>query len=106
MVTENKSTQDAASVSTLKIDDVVGTAEFPKVDFIKMDIEGAEQQALRGAVGCIRRFKPKLAITVYHSLQDFWEIPQWIDNLGLGYSFNLRHFTIHAEETVLFAIAK
>jgi FkbM family methyltransferase len=105
MVTENKTTQDAASVSTLKIDDVVGSADFPKVDFIKMDIEGAEQQALRGAEECIRRFKPKLAITVYHSLEDFWEIPQWIDELGLGYKFYLRHFTIHSEETVLFAKA-
>jgi FkbM family methyltransferase len=104
-VTENKITQDAASVSTLKIDDVVGSADFPKVDFIKMDIEGAEQQALRGAEECIRRFKPKLAITVYHSLEDFWEIPQWIDELGLGYKFYLRHFTIHSEETVLFAKA-
>ncbi len=102
-VTENKVTQDATSVSTLKIDDVVGTADFPKVDFIKMDIEGAEQQALRGAEECIRRFKPKLAITVYHSLEDFWEIPRWIDGLGLGYKFYLRHFTIHSEETVLFA---
>ena len=104
-VTENKVAQDATSVSTLKIDDVVGTADFPKVDFIKMDIEGAEQQALRGAEECIRRFKPKLAITVYHSLEDFWEIPRWIDGLGLGYKFYLRHLTIHSEETVLFAKA-
>jgi hypothetical protein len=89
--------------SLILIDDVVGTPEFPKVDFIKMDIEGAEQQALRGAEECIRRFKPKLAITVYHSLEDFWEIPRWIDGLGLGYKFYLRHFTIHSEETVLFA---
>jgi FkbM family methyltransferase len=102
-VTENKITHDATSVSTLKIDDVVGRADFPKVDFIKMDIEGAEQQALIGAEACIRRFKPKLAITVYHSLEDFWEIPRWIDGLGLGYKFYLRHFTIHSEETVLFA---
>jgi FkbM family methyltransferase len=105
-VTENKVTQDATSVSTLKIDDVVGAADFPKVDFIKMDIEGAEQQALRGSEESIRRFKPKLAITVYHSLEDFWEIPKWIAQLGLGYEFYLRHFTIHQEETVLFGVAK
>ena len=36
------------------------------------------QQALRGADESIRRFKPKLAITVYHSLEDFLEIPKWI----------------------------
>jgi len=104
-VTSEKITPDAASVSTLQIDDLVGTPDFPKVDFIKMDIEGAEQQALRGAEKSIRRFKPKLAITVYHSLEDFWEIPQWIAQLGLEYKLYLRHFTIHQEETVLFAKA-
>ena len=104
-VTEEKITHEADSVSTLKIDDVVGTREFPQVDFIKMDIEGAELQALKGAEESIRRFCPKLAITVYHSLADFWEIPQWIAQLGLGYQFYLRHFTIHSEETVLFAKA-
>jgi hypothetical protein len=76
------------------------------VDFIKMDIEGAEMQALRGAEESIRRFRPKMAITVYHSLEDFWEIPKWIAQLGLGYRFYLRHFTIHQEETVLFGVAK
>jgi hypothetical protein len=92
--------------SLILIDDVVGTPEFPKVDFIKMDIEGAEQQVLRGTEESISRFKPKLAITVYHSLKDFWEIPKWIAHLGLGYQLYLRHFTIHQEETVLFGVAK
>ncbi len=59
-------------------------------------------QELRGEEGSIARFKPKLAITAYHSLEDFWEIPQWIAQLGLEYQFYLRHFTIHEEETVLF----
>ena len=54
----------------------------------------------------LRQFRPKLAITVYHDFKDFWEIPQFLDRLGLGYRFYLRHFTIHAEETVLFAVAK
>jgi hypothetical protein len=45
---------------------------------------------------------PKLAITVYHDFKDFWEIPQFLDRLGLGYRFYLRHFTIHEEERVLF----
>jgi hypothetical protein len=51
----------------------------------------------------LRQFKPKLAITVYHDFKDFWMIPQFLDELGLNYRFYLRHFTIHAEETVLFA---
>lgn len=95
----------AQQVETLTISDHVQRSGLGHVDFIKMDIEGAELEALKGAEAVIRRFRPKLAISVYHRLPDFWEIAQWIDGLGLGYRFHLRHFTIHAEETVLFAEA-
>lgn len=95
----------AQQVETLTITDHVRRSGLGHVDFIKMDIEGAELEALKGAEEAIRRFRPKLAISVYHRLPDFWEIAQWIDGLGLGYRFHLRHFTIHAEETVLFAEA-
>jgi hypothetical protein len=46
-----------------------------------------------------------LAISIYHKLPDFWEIARYLDSLDLGYRFYIRHFTIHAEETVLFAVA-
>jgi FkbM family methyltransferase len=94
---------DAQQVETLKIDDFATSRQLARVDFIKMDIEGAELEALKGAEDTIRRHRPRLAISVYHKLPDFWEIPQWIERLGLGYRFYLRHFTIHSEETVLFA---
>ena len=96
----------ALKVQTLKIDDLVASGDFPRIDFIKMDIEGAELEALKGSESVLRQFKPKLAITVYHDFNDFWTIPQYLDSLGLGYRFYLRHFTIHAEETVLFASVK
>jgi FkbM family methyltransferase len=99
----NDSSHDKMRFRTESIDHMAEAGQIEKVDFIKMDIEGAELNALKGAEHTIRRFKPKLAITVYHSLKDFWEIPEWLDSLGLGYKFYLRHFTIHAEETVLFA---
>lgn len=95
----------ARKVRTLKIDDLVASGDFPRIDFIKMDIEGSELEALKGSEKVLRGFKPKLAITVYHDFKDFWTIPQYLDSLGLGYQFFLRHFTIHAEETVLFARA-
>ena len=68
--------------------------------------ETALFQPSKGAEESICRCQPKLAITVYHSLEDFWEIPKWIAQLELGYRFYLRHFTIHQEETVLFAKTK
>jgi FkbM family methyltransferase len=95
--------QKAIKIKTIAIDDLVTTGDFPQIDFIKMDIEGSELEALKGAESVLRKFKPKLAITVYHDFKDFWTIPQYLDSLGLGYRFYLRHFTIHAEETVLFA---
>jgi len=96
---------DAKAVRTVSIDHLLERGELNHVDFIKMDIEGAELPALQGTEATLRRFRPKLAITVYHSLSDFWAVPQFLHALGLGYRFYLRHFTIHAEETVLFATA-
>lgn len=91
------------SCKTLTIDDFVNNYNISKVDFIKMDIEGAEPFALLGAIETIKRFKPKLAIALYHSLDDFANIPNWILNLNLDYKIRLAHNTIHAEETILFA---
>ena len=96
----------AQSVTTLSIDDLVAREGLERIDFIKMDIEGAELKALQGAVETLRRFRPKLALSIYHRIEDFWEIPQWLDGLNLDYKFYLRHFTIHMEETVLFAEAR
>ncbi|MBL8063920.1 MAG: FkbM family methyltransferase [Anaerolineales bacterium] len=102
-VSANETISDAVYTSTLSIDDLVDQNNLKKVDFIKMDIEGAELQALKGAVSTLKRFKPKLAIAVYHDLKDFYEIPQYLNSLDIGYRFFLRHFSIHSEETILFA---
>ena len=89
--------------TTISIDDFVRNNNITKVDFIKMDIEGAEPVALAGAIKTIKRFKPKLAIAIYHNKEDFVNIPNWIAGLDLGYKLYLGHYTIHAEETVIFA---
>ena len=71
--------------------------------FLKMSTEVEEFGVLKVAKEIIMSFKPKLAITVYHSLKDFWEIPESLDSLSLGYKFYLLRFAIHVEEKVLFA---
>jgi FkbM family methyltransferase len=91
------------TTTTLSIDDFVHQKGLSKVDFIKMDIEGAEPKALEGAIETIKKFKPKLAIAIYHSIDDLTNIPVWISSLNLGYKIYIGHYTIHAEETVLFA---
>lgn len=89
--------------NTISIDDFVNENKLAKVDFIKMDIEGAELTALKGALETIKRFKPKLAIAIYHSMDDFVMIPGWILDLDLGYKIYLDHYTIHSEETIIYA---
>ncbi|HBF34678.1 TPA: hypothetical protein DDW35_08940 [Candidatus Sumerlaeota bacterium] len=91
------------SVTTICIDDFVREQGLERVNFIKMDIEGAELQALEGAIETIRRFRPKMALCLYHKPEDFYTIPLWLHNLNLGYRFSVDHNTIHAEETVLYA---
>ncbi len=98
--------QDSLQVSTLSIDDFVKEEGIARVDYIKMDIEGSELKALQGAEETIRTFRPKLAISLYHRDEDFIVIPDYLHKLGLGYEFFLDHFTIHREETVLFASPK
>ncbi len=93
-------------VTTLSLDDFVRDTGITRVDFIKMDVEGAELKALIGAEKTIRRFKPKLAISVYHNPDDFVDISNYLDGLKVGYEFFLDHFTIYRAETILFACAK
>lgn len=77
-----------------------------KVTFIKMDIEGAEYEALKGAKNIISDYHPKLAISVYHKTEDIWELPQLILSFYPDYTFYLRHYSLSGEETVLYAVAK
>jgi hypothetical protein len=69
-----------------------------------MDIEGAEQAALKGAENLIREQRPKLAICVYHTPQAIWEIPEIIMKINPDYKLFLRHYSITEAETVLYAI--
>ena len=62
------------------------------VTFIKMDIEGAEQDALLGCQNIIRTQHPKLAICIYHGYEDIWKIPYLIDSIYSDYEFYLRYY--------------
>ena len=93
-------------VAVTSIDEFAARKNLPRVDFIKMDIEGAEPGALRGAQQTIQRYKPKLAISLYHNATDIFDLPLLIDSMGVDYRYYLDHYTIHTEETVLYAIPR
>ncbi|GAU75656.1 FkbM family methyltransferase [Fusibacter sp. 3D3] len=71
--------------------------------FIKMDIEGAEYKALLGAEKNIRAYTPDLAISIYHKIEDMWEIPYLIKQINPKYKFYLRCHGLHGMETILYA---
>lgn len=87
-------------VNVASLDDLLPDEE---ITLIKMDVEGAEMEALRGAAETIRRNRPKLAISLYHERDDVFEIPLYIHQLYSGYNFYLRHHSTTFSETVLFA---
>ena len=91
-------------IATITIDDLVKQMKIDKIDFIKMDIEGAEFKALTGASQTIRNFKPKLAISVYHKYDDLYRLPQLIKTIRSDYNFYLDYYTIIADEIILYAI--
>lgn len=69
---------------------------------IKMDLEGGELSALEGAVETIDRYRPLLAISVYHRIDHLIRIPIWISRNFAGYRFHLRHHSPSLDETVLY----
>jgi len=72
--------------------------------YVKMDIEGAEPDALEGARKTIAATRPSLAIALYHQPQHLWEIPLMIANWDLGYRLEIRGHAYNSFETVLYAI--
>ncbi len=77
-----------------------------KVNFIKLDIEGAEQDAIDGAKETIKKYKPVLAICIYHKAEDWYRIPEKILDIESEYKVYLRHYMEGIFESVLYFIPK
>lgn len=91
------------SVNIRTIDNVVGDQ---RVSFIKVDIEGSELEALKGASRCIQRDKPICAISAYHRIGDTIVLLNYLKELVPEYCFALRHYSNSSCETVLYAFIK
>ncbi|HEB7542554.1 TPA: FkbM family methyltransferase, partial [Campylobacter coli] len=53
------------------------------------DIEGFEQDFLKGALETIKKHKPALILSIYHNIDDFFNIKPFIEQLNLGYTFQV-----------------
>lgn len=70
------------------IDNFVKTNNL-QVGLIKSDVEGYEQELLRGSENTIKTQKPVLLISIYHSADDFFHIKTQIEKWNLGYKFKI-----------------
>lgn len=89
------------TIETVALDLVIPFED--KVTFIKMDIEGSEYNALLGARELIKRCKPRLAISIYHSGADYARLPLLIKELVPEYKFAVRHYKKKHVDTDLYA---
>lgn len=96
------SNKGTSTIEVKRVDDVISMP----YSFLKMDIEGGELAALKGAGETISRYTPRLAISVYHKVDDLWKIPKQILEFCSDYRIFLRHYTEGVTETVMFFIPK
>jgi FkbM family methyltransferase len=89
--------------NSITLDDYSVEKQIKKIDYIKMDIEGYELNALIGARQIISNFKPRLAICVYHKPEDLWEIMRLIRSYNSSYFFYFGHHSPVGYEAVLYA---
>jgi len=88
-------------IDVIKLDEYLNER---KVDFIKIDTPGGMIDALHGAASTIGRYAPKLALGIYHRIEDIFEIPFLIKQLNPNYKLYLRHNQWLINETDLFAV--
>lgn len=93
-----------AKIPSKSIDDLMEEQNIEKMDFIKLDIEGAELACLKGARKTIEKFQPKLAVCIYHKPDDFITIPQYIKSTHPYYDLYIDHHTASLGETVLYCV--
>ena len=89
------------NVAATSLDEELGDA---RVTFIKLDVEGAEMETLRGAEHIIRTQHLKLAVSVYHKTGDILNVPELLLSYAPDYHFYLRHYCLFDNETILYAI--
>jgi FkbM family methyltransferase len=88
------------SVTIKTVDEIIQES----VDYIKLDIEGAEQDAIEGAKESILNYHPTLALCIYHKAEDWYKIPQKVLAIRDDYTIYLRHYMEGIFESVLYFI--
>jgi len=92
---------EGLQVPSVRLDDALAGEH---ITFIKMDIEGAELQALQGAERVIRRDRPVLAVCGYHTPDHLWQIPTLLRQLAPDSLLFLRSHCVDGLDTVFYSV--
>jgi len=93
-------------ISVDSLDHILETLPgLPPPTYIKIDVEGADLDALIGARETIRRYLPRIAVAIYHSNEHMLSIPEYLHELCPAYRFYIRHYCCVESETVLYCVA-
>lgn len=90
------STETKHCIDVVCLDDVLND----NATYLKLDVEGSELEALKGAKKIINKNKPQIAACLYHKIEDLINVPEFIIGLGLPYKYYIRH---HGKEPLLYA---
>jgi FkbM family methyltransferase len=94
-------------VQAISIDGFVQQHQLERLDLIKLDIEGAEPACLEGAQESLKKFRPQLALSIYHTKEQFLDIPLSLMTKVDDYAFFIGHYcTVPRYDTVLYAIPR
>lgn len=96
-------TEFSETCHSISLDEYFAQSGIGDCSLIKLDIEGAEPEALLGAEKTIGQMKPKLQISIYHKIEQFFDIPLFLLSKFPDYSFYLGHHTLWFWETILYA---
>jgi FkbM family methyltransferase len=90
--------------NSIEVDTIDSILSGGRVTYISMDIEGAEHNAILGAKQTIKKWKPKMAVCVYHKREDLFDLLLLLKSFVPEYKFHMRHYTENQTETVLYAV--
>lgn len=101
-ITKEKSA-NSETCHSIALDKYYAENNLKDCSLIKLDIEGAEPQCLQGAKETIAKYHPKLHISIYHTIEQFFDIPLYLLSLYPYYKFYIGHHTLWFWETILYA---
>ncbi len=90
-------------IACVRLDDVLADQH---IDFLKLDVEGAEEAALRGAADTLRSSRPVMALSCYHHPHDLWRLPDLLAELLPDCDLYLRQHTGNSFDLVLYGVPR